>query len=382
MKSAELKYYRWMAFGVAILLSLPLLPAPWSGLYLWGSPFYMLSAVFSGKSLAWLHLLGLAALTAVVFRKRWICRYACPAGVVCDLASGLGSKKPRPWKIPVNRYLAIFGLVMALFNVPLLTVADPFNLFFMGFEGFRSGWGVAALLKLSGPLFLIAFSLLFPHTWCSGVCPLGGLQLQLYDLRKWISVPDKKKINPAGRRLFLAGCAGILAGVVVPRWWPPRRSGSIRPPFSLPEEEMNRICTRCGSCSSTCPTGIIRPAVDFRYPEGLLTPGVDFSDAYCLPECNDCGTVCPSGAIRNFSIREKKQYVMGVALINLEHCYLRDGRECNQCRQYCAYNAIEMKADGPLLPDLPRVIKENCVGCGACQVVCPPRVIQVEPIPM
>jgi ferredoxin len=378
MKRPEARHIRWMAFSLAILLSLPVLPAPWSGLYLWGSPFYMLNAVFSGKSLVWLHLLGLSSLMIVIFRKRWICRYACPAGVICDLASGIGRKKARPWKIPVNRILATFGLVMALFNIPLLAVTDPFNMFYMGFEGFRSGWGVQALIKLTGLLFLAGFSLHFPHVWCAEVCPLGGLQLQLYELRKWLPSPKSKNMKPAGRRLFLAGSAGILAGVLVPRWWPSRRSGSIRPPFALPEKEMNWTCTRCGSCTAACPTGIIRQSLNFPTPEGLLTPEVVFSDSYCIPECNDCGTVCPSGAIQRFSVEEKKSYIMGVARINLEHCYLKAGKECNQCRLYCPYDAIEMKADGPLSARLPVVIRERCVGCGACQVVCPPGVITVD----
>jgi len=378
MKRPEAKQIRWMALFLAILLSLPVLPAPWGGLYLWGSPFMMLNAVFSGKTPVWLHLAGFSAMMIVIFRKRWICRYACPAGIICDMASKVGRKKAGPWKIPVNRILSIFALVMALFHLPLLAVTDPFNIFYMGFEGFRSGWGAHALMKLTGLLFLVAFSLLFPRVWCAEVCPLGGLQLQLYELRKWISSPKTGKIDPSGRRLFLSGSAGILAGMIIPRWWPSGRSGSIRPPFALPEEELNRTCIRCGSCTAACPTGIIRPSLNFRTPESLLTPEVGFSDAYCIPECNDCGTVCPSGAIRRFSAPEKKNYIMGVARIDLEHCYLTDGKECNQCRLYCPYEAIEMKAHGPFSVRLPVVVSERCVGCGACQVVCPPRVITVE----
>jgi ferredoxin-type protein NapG len=75
-------------------------------------------------------------------------------------------------------------------------------------------------------------------------------------------------------------------------------------------------------------------------------------------------------------VHEKKNFVMGTATIELKKCYLNIGRECNQCRHYCEFDAIEMKT-GPSSPRLPRVIEERCVGCGACQVVCPPQVIKI-----
>ncbi len=375
-------HIRWIVFGLAVLLSLPFLPAPLAGLYLWGSPYLMLNALFSGKSLVWLNLLGLSFLVVIIFRKRWICKYACPAGVVCDLASGMGRKHFRAWRFPLNKLLAILALVLALFNLPLMMVIDPFNLFYMGFEGTRTGFGLPGLIKLSGLVFLMLFSLLFPNVWCARVCPLGGLQLLLSDLKSALSRRGSMKFNTEGRRMFLAGSAGILGGILLPGWWPNRRTNPIRPPCALPEDGLTTSCTRCGSCTATCPTGIIHPMVDFRQPERLLTPEVDFSNAYCLPECNACGTVCPSGAIRKFSLEEKKDHIMGIARIDVDRCFLSEGRECNQCRLNCAYGAIEMMPDAPYSPDLPQIIETRCVGCGACQVVCPPGVIRIDPVPM
>ena len=375
-------HIRWFAFGLAVVLSLPFLPAPLAGLYLWGSPYLMLNAVFSGKNLVWLNLIGLFLLVVILFRRRWICKYACPSGAVCDLVSERGRKHNRAWRFPVNKSLAIAALLLALFNVPVLMVIDPFNLFYMGFEWTRTGIGLPALIKLSGLVFLILFSLLFPNVWCARVCPLGGLQLLLADLKSTFSHRTPKKIGPEGRRMFLAGSAGILGGILLPGVWPDRKTRFIRPPYALPEEELTTTCIRCGSCTAACPTGIIRPSVDVKHPERLLTPEVDFSTAYCLPGCTDCGTVCPSGAIRKFTVREKREHVMGIARIDPARCYLQEGRECNQCRQSCAYDAIAMRADNSLSPDLPRIIESRCVGCGACQVVCPPRVIRIEPVPL
>jgi ferredoxin len=371
-------HIRWIVFGLAVLFSLPWPGAPFVGLYLWGSPYLMLNALLSGKSLGWLNLIGLAALGIIFVKTRWICRFACPAGVVCDLGSKWGRKKRGSWKFPVNKYLVLFSFGIALLGFPLLMVLDPFNLFFMAFEGIRTGMGAAALIKLSGLLFLFLFSLIFPHTWCASVCPLGGMQLLAGDLRKVNRRAINNPANRDGRRLFLAGLSGALTGVILLKGWPRRRMAPMRPPFALEDGEMNAACIRCGSCSAACPTNIITQSLDFQHPQRLLTPVVGFKDSYCLPTCNDCGNVCPSGAIQKFAVREKKNHVMGIARIDLERCYLNEGRECNQCRHYCEFDAIEMKA-GSFSPRLPRVIEEVCVGCGACQVVCPPQVITIIP---
>jgi ferredoxin-type protein NapF len=371
-------HIRWIVFAFAVILSLPFFPEPISGIYLWISPYIVLISIFNGKSLVWLHLLGLVTLVLLLFRKRWICRYACPAGIVCDLSSKLGRKSRPRLKIPINRYLAVFALVLAIFGAPFLIVADPLNLFYMAFEGFRTGLGLHAVIKLSGVIFLILFSLLFPHLFCSSVCPLGGLQLLLSDLKK---IPARQHFKPEtnseSRRLFLSGFAGILGGLFTPRLFRNRTDKVIRPPFSLPEARLNMACARCGNCSSVCPTGIISQSVDISQPDRLLTPVVSFSDAYCLPECNACGMVCPSGAIRDFSSDEKKSHVMGIAVIQLDQCYLKEGRECDLCRVYCDYQAIEISATGSGTLRLPRILEKQCVGCGACQVVCPPQAIEI-----
>jgi ferredoxin-type protein NapF len=369
-------HIRWFASGLAIFFSLPLLGAPFLGFYLWMSPYLMFNAVLSGKSLVWLHLLGVAALAATVIKKRWICRYACPAGVICDVASGLGRKKAGIWKIRLNRYLAVFAFGSALLGLPVLMVLDPFNLFFMAFEGSRTGMGAGAVVKFSGLVFLVFFSLIFPGTWCASVCPLGGVQLLVSDLKKlFVRTGSNKTFHP-DRRVFVAGFSGVLGGVLLSGVWPHREKVPIRPPHALKDAELNAACIRCGSCSSACPTRIINQSSDIRHPQRLLTPVVQFKDSYCLPTCNDCGTVCPSGALRPFSLKEKKNLVMGRAVIAVDDCFLAKGKECNQCRHYCEFDAIEMKT-GPGTSRLPHLLEDRCVGCGACQVVCPPQVIQI-----
>jgi ferredoxin-type protein NapF len=204
------------------------------------------------------------------------------------------------------------------------------------------------------------------------------VQLLLWDLKKLVARDNtKSKTNGESRRLFLTGFAGILGGLITPRFFRDQTDKVIRPPFALPEAQLNMACARCGNCSSVCPTGIISQSVDIRKPDRLLTPVVSFKDAYCLPECNACGMVCPSGAIQDFTGDEKRNHVMGIAMIQLDQCYLNSGRECDLCRVYCDYQAIEIRATDSGILRLPVVLEKQCVGCGACQVVCPPQAIQI-----
>ena len=375
------KQIRWIAFGLAIILSLPILPAPFMGIFLWASPFIVLNALLAGKSLVVLQLIALPFLVISIFRKKWICRYACPAGVVCDFSSNLRKGKGKRWPLTLNRLLVLAAFILALFGVPLLMVTDPFNLFFMAFEGTRTGLSLAALLKLSGLLFLVGFSLLFPHAWCGSVCPLGGMQLLLSDLKGLFlrgKTLKQSRNQGAGRRFFLSALAGTAGGILLTRFWNARDRSVIRPPFSLAAEDMDAVCIRCGSCSSACPTGIIHSSLDFSHPLSLLTPQVRFLDSYCIAECNDCGKVCPSGAIRTFTPADKPAFVMGKAEIRIRECYLQIGKECSLCRQYCAYDAVEIRSSLPSSSRYPVIVEERCVGCGACQVICPPRVIEIK----
>ena len=88
------KHIRWVFFGLAIVLALPLPLKSLTGLFLWISPYMFLLSFLSQKSVVWLNALGAMALLVTFFRKRWVCRYICPAGAVCDLASGTGRNFP------------------------------------------------------------------------------------------------------------------------------------------------------------------------------------------------------------------------------------------------------------------------------------------------
>ena len=373
------KHIRWVFFALAIILALPLPLKSLTGLFLWVSPYMFMLSFLSQKSLVWLNALGVVVLVFTFFRKRWVCRYICPAGAVCDLASGISRGRRKPLRLNLNKYLAIFSLILALFGIPIFFFTDPFNIIHMSLEVFRTGTGVHSLAKATGIIIIILLSMLLPHSWCSSICPLGGLQLLVYDLKHFIkkSLSPPFKVSPESRRFFLASIAGVLAGVVMPRRLFAGRKKFIRPPFSLPDPEFNMVCARCGNCSTACPTRIISPSPDILSIESFLTPSIDFTESYCLPDCKRCGDVCSSGAIQRFSLEDKKDYIMARAVIHVDNCLLQQLKECDLCKYHCKYEAIEITRTGDNQIKLPRLIENKCTGCGACKIICPVQVIDI-----
>jgi ferredoxin-type protein NapF len=372
------RHIRWGFLALALVLALPLPLKGMTGGLLWASPYLFLLSFLSQKSMVWLNVLGIITLLIILFRKRWVCRYMCPAGALCDLASGIGRGRRKPLKIRMNRTLAIFSLVLALFGMPLFFFTDPFNMVHMSMEVFRTGPRLPSLVKAAGIISIVGLSMAIPDSWCSNLCPLGGLQLLAYDLKQSIakSFPSVR-VGPEGRRFFLTGIAGMVTGILIPHRLFASREKYIRPPFSIPDPEFNLVCARCGNCTAVCPTGIISPAPDVRYLESFLTPRIDFSESYCLPDCKLCGDVCPSGAIERFSLKDKKNHIMARAVIHVDDCLLQQRKECDLCKFYCKYDAVEISREGTSLLKLPRIMEEKCTGCAACKIICPVQVIDM-----
>ena len=97
----------------------------------------------------------------------------------------------------------------------------------------------------------------------------------------------------------------------------------------------------------------------------------------CRPECVKCSEVCPAGAIRPISVADKSSIQIGHAVWVKENCVpLTDGVECGNCARHCPVGAITMvpsvkgKDDSPKIPV---VNAERCIGCGACENLCPSR---------
>lgn len=154
----------------------------------------------------------------------------------------------------------------------------------------------------------------------------------------------------------------------------PERKTSLTPPGSFSARHFQQHCTDCQLCVTKCPNQVLRPSI------GLLTfmqPTMSYERGFCRPECNRCSEVCPTGAIRPITTEEKTSIQIGHAVWVKKNCVvLTDDVSCGNCARHCPTGAIQML---PMNPDdqnskkIPTINENKCIGCGACEYLCPAR---------
>ena len=154
----------------------------------------------------------------------------------------------------------------------------------------------------------------------------------------------------------------------------PQRENPIYPPGALSARNFTQHCTACQLCVSVCPNQVLRPSDNLLT---LMQPEMSYERGYFRPECTKCSEVCPAGAIHLTSLAEKSAIQIGHAVWIKENCVpLTDGMECGNCARHCPTGAIQMVASDPEKTDSPKipvVNVEKCIGCGACENLCPSR---------
>ena len=154
----------------------------------------------------------------------------------------------------------------------------------------------------------------------------------------------------------------------------PERQTPIVPPGSQSLANMAQHCTGCQLCVSECPNDVLRPSTDLMH---LMQPVMSYERGYCRPECTRCSDICPAGAIKPLDNIEKSSIQIGHAVWIKKNCVpLTDGVECGNCARHCPTGAIEMVPSDPddeESPMVPAVNENVCIGCGACEYVCPSR---------
>jgi len=154
----------------------------------------------------------------------------------------------------------------------------------------------------------------------------------------------------------------------------PERQTPLTPPGSLSAKNMSSHCTGCQLCVSECPNQVLRPGTDWL---SIMQPTMSYELGYCRPECNRCSQVCPAGAIRPIKKEDKSSTQIGHAVWIKKNCLpLTDGVECGNCARHCPVGAIEMVPSNPddeESPYIPAVNEARCIGCGACEYLCPAR---------
>lgn len=154
----------------------------------------------------------------------------------------------------------------------------------------------------------------------------------------------------------------------------PARAVAITPPGSLSARNFTSHCTACQLCVSICPNQVLRPSSDLTK---LMQPEISYERGYCRPECTKCSEVCPAGAILPITQADKSAIQIGHAVWIKENCIcMTDDVDCGNCARHCPVGAIQMVSSDPKNDEarkIPVINTERCIGCGACENLCPSR---------
>jgi polyferredoxin len=186
------------------------------------------------------------------------------------------------------------------------------------------------------------------------------------------------------RRQFLQSIAIGAAGIVlmnVNLRLRARNSRLIRPPGVNDEQEFLSKCLRCSECMKICPTNGLQPSQGEAGLDGMWTPDLMPRLGHCDYGCNACGQVCPSGAIPSLTLDQKRQAVIGTAIVNRNHCLpWASATACIVCEEMCptpqkSIRLEEVSVANPageiVTLQRPYVLRELCIGCGICENHCP-----------
>lgn len=186
-----------------------------------------------------------------------------------------------------------------------------------------------------------------------------------------------KELMSVSRRSLLigVGSTAALLGLGALRY-----AGHVplnRPPGGQDEAHLVSACIRCEKCYEACPRHVIKPA---RIEDGLLgmrSPQLDFSADYCdfCAEENGgvplCVASCPTEALQLPAGADARNTIIGLAEIDPKTCLAFRDTGCHFCFDACrdaGYDAIQLDGNG--YSPRPYVIRDKCVGCGACESVC------------
>lgn len=154
----------------------------------------------------------------------------------------------------------------------------------------------------------------------------------------------------------------------------PKRATAITPPGSLSIRHFSQHCTACQLCVSACPNQVLRPSTQLST---MMQPEMSYERGYCRPECTKCSNVCPAGAIKPITQADKSAIQIGHAVWIASNCVVNtDNVSCGNCARHCPAFAIMMvprDANDPESLKIPTIDTERCLGCGACENLCPSR---------
>ena len=223
---------------------------------------------------------------------------------------------------------------------------------------------------------------------CIDTCKDGAISYARRKRRISVQGSEDKESHDQGRRAFLTSAVIATTAVTaksqemkvdggltaIENAEQPERQTPLVPAGSLSLKHFADHCTSCQLCVSVCPNQVLRPSTSLLT---LMQPEMSFERGYCRPECTRCSDICPAGAIRPITREEKSSIQIGHAVVNLNNCVVNtDGVSCGNCARHCPAGAIRMVRKNPDDPKslmIPTVNEERCIGCGACENLCPAR---------
>ena len=341
-------------------------------------------------------VLALLALLVLTFFGRIYCRYLCALGVVQSIVGKVFHPRrhvrrvcarlpeSRPQRIVRWTVFLLFALLLPLGFSGVASMVEPWSIF-----GKACTFFVPGLVVFSVILVLSAST--DGRIWCNWICPLGTV-FNLFSkysrhfdkvgkgcaaCRKCFA-EDKsstKRQEDCGvtRRDTLQAVAVLAAdkltdGGFEPVSLPgvPNRKRSILPPGAVDRDKFFKKCIGCGVCVASCPGKCLKGSLKFG---SFGQVELDFTKGYCRIKCDYiCARVCPAGALENLQGIDRKDVHMGHAVFKTDLCVrTTKGDKCLSCVRKCPVKAIK------IVNEMPVVDKRACIGCGACEHVCPSR---------
>lgn len=436
-----LRFFR-IVFATLFFLGITMLVLDTTGVlrhYLgWMAQMQLLPAILAIN----VGVVALVLLVAFLFGRLY-CSVVCPMGVFQDLLIWahriiFGKKRPYRYRKPNGwlRYtvFGVFVLLMLLGLGGIASLVAPYSAYARMISNIH-GTGWVHWVAIATLCCVGVMSFLYGRLWCNTICPVGSLlglisKHSLFGIRidktkcvgchqcekrckaNCIDVDNKavdgsrcvmcfdclgkcekgaitmarmsgnaKKTGPAedaspvdaSRRRFLAATAAVGAATalraqeqkldgglaVIEDKQVPQRNMPLMPAGAVSLKHFQSHCTACQLCVSQCPEKVLRPSTDLGT---FMQPYMAFDQGYCRLACTRCSELCPSDAIRPIAKEQKAAISIGHAVVLKDNCI-----GCGACARHCPSGAISM------VEGMPAVNESRCLGCGACEYYCPAR---------
>lgn len=366
---------------------------------------------------------------------RLYCSVVCPMGIFQDFVTWISGllfpKRKFQYRKPANwlRYivLAVFVVLMVAGLGSLAALIAPYSAYARMVTNIH-GTGLPLVIAIVTIVVVGVMSFVWGRLWCNTICPVGSLlglvsKYSLLGIRidadkcggchkcehkckaMCIDVENKQvdmsrcvdcfnclgeckagaisfsgkwkaesvKSVDDSRRKFVVGTVAVGAAMAVQAQEQkmdgglaaiagkkvPERKTPLKPFGARSLKNFHQRCTACQLCVSQCPEKVLRPSTKLT---SLMQPEMSYTDGYCRLACTRCSEVCPSGAILPVTKEEKTAISIGVAVVLKDNCI-----GCGACARHCPSAAISL-VDGK-----PSVNESRCLGCGACEYYCPAR---------